>query len=92
MLELIVLGQVPGTHFQITLSWVLAVSAVLLGTVEVRNIYRRRSATPKAQLKKLLLKLKRLLKLKLIVHRWVKYFGHRVAVLLERSAAGHSGS
>lgn len=23
MLELIVLGQIPGTHFQITLSWLL---------------------------------------------------------------------
>lgn len=31
MLEFIVLGYVPGTHFQITFSWVVTAALVLFG-------------------------------------------------------------
>lgn len=37
MLEFIVLGNVPGTHFNITFSWVLGVAAVFLMALEVRH-------------------------------------------------------
>lgn len=36
MLEFIVLGNVPGTQFNITFSWVLAVTAVFLIVMEIR--------------------------------------------------------
>lgn len=36
MLEFIVLGNVPGTHFNITFSWILALTAVFLIVLEVR--------------------------------------------------------
>ena len=36
MLEFIVLGIVPGTHFNITFSWILAISAVFLIVLEIR--------------------------------------------------------
>ena len=36
MLEFIVLGKVPGTHFNITYSWVLALAAGLLIMLEIR--------------------------------------------------------
>lgn len=42
MLEFIVLGNVPGTHFNITFSWVLGVAAVFLMVLEVR--YHRQYA------------------------------------------------
>ena len=36
MLEFIVLGIVPGTHINITLSWVLAAAAIFLIVLELR--------------------------------------------------------
>lgn len=36
MLEFIVLGNVPGTHFNITFSWILALAAVFLIVLEIR--------------------------------------------------------
>ncbi len=36
MLEFIVLGIIPGTHINITLSWVLAVAAIFLIVLELR--------------------------------------------------------
>ncbi len=41
MLELIVLGRIPGTHIQITFNWFLLAVAVLLGMVELRTLYLR---------------------------------------------------
>lgn len=36
MLEFIVLGIIPGTHINVTLSWVLAVAAIFLIVLELR--------------------------------------------------------
>jgi len=36
MLEFIVLGNVPGTHFTITYSWVLILAAIFLMVLELR--------------------------------------------------------
>lgn len=36
MLEFIVLGQIPGTHIQITFAWCLIVSLILLIWVDLR--------------------------------------------------------
>lgn len=45
MLELIVLGQVPGTSVQITFKMVLGVAVVLLGIAMLRAADRRELAT-----------------------------------------------
>lgn len=37
MLEFIVLGQVPGTGFVITFSWVVAVMTVVIGLSSLRH-------------------------------------------------------
>ncbi len=39
MLNFIVLGLIPGTHLQITFSWVLLAAAVLMVIIEI--LYRR---------------------------------------------------
>lgn len=41
MFEFIVSGYVPGTHFQITISWVLLFVAIGLTTYEVVRVLRR---------------------------------------------------
>ena len=42
MLELIVLGEVPGTSFQITFSQILIVMATMLIASELRIVARRK--------------------------------------------------
>lgn len=42
MLELIVLGQVPGTKVIITFSWAVAILTVVTGTYVLRLIRRQR--------------------------------------------------
>lgn len=42
MLELIVLGEVPGTRMQITVSWALIAGAIFLMSIESYLIYQRR--------------------------------------------------
>ncbi len=37
MLEMIVLGQIPGTHFQITFSWFVAMAFLGLFFVDYRS-------------------------------------------------------
>jgi hypothetical protein len=41
MLELIVLGRIPGTHIQITFNWFLLVVAIMLSGIELRTLYLR---------------------------------------------------
>ncbi len=42
MLEFIVLGQIPGTHFVLTFSWVVALATVSTGTLLIRREHIRR--------------------------------------------------
>lgn len=42
MLELIVLGEVPGTQVIITFSWVIAIISVATGTVLLRRTHKQR--------------------------------------------------
>lgn len=41
MLELIVLGEVPGTHIVITLSWAIALMTVFFGSAALRAAHRK---------------------------------------------------
>ncbi len=41
MLEFIILGEVPGTQFIVSLSWVLAVATVLFGGTILRQIHKK---------------------------------------------------
>lgn len=45
MLEFIVLGQIPGTGFVITFSWVVAVSTVVIGVSLLRHVHNERAVT-----------------------------------------------
>ncbi len=45
MMQLIVLGQIPGTHFQLTYAWfqVLMVPVILLVAYKVRKVHTSKS-------------------------------------------------
>lgn len=42
MLEFIVLGQIPGTNFVITFSWVVAIAALIFGMSILRHEQKQR--------------------------------------------------
>jgi hypothetical protein len=50
MLELIVLGQVPGTNIELTFSWILALSAILLTWLEVDLRLKLHKRLPKLKI------------------------------------------
>jgi hypothetical protein len=45
VLQFFVLGQIPGTHFVITFSWVLVMAALLLSFSEVSIMHSRVKVT-----------------------------------------------
>lgn len=45
MMEMIVLGDVPGTQAQITVSWALIAAAIFLIAIDSYLIYQRRHST-----------------------------------------------
>ncbi len=42
MLELIILGRIPGTTIEITFKWVLVIAATLLATYDFFRVKRRK--------------------------------------------------
>lgn len=48
MLRFIVLGEIPGTHFVITFSWVLVATLLLLSAGELSVIFARTKTTTKS--------------------------------------------
>lgn len=40
MMELIVLGEIPGTGFQLTLSWVIAIATLMVGITMLRHTHK----------------------------------------------------
>jgi hypothetical protein len=43
MLEFIVLGIIPGTHYQITFNWILAAASLILIIIKARTFVRKRN-------------------------------------------------
>ncbi|MDB5185935.1 MAG: hypothetical protein JWL85_458 [Candidatus Saccharibacteria bacterium] len=78
MLELIILGRVPGTELQITFNWVLIATGVLLASYAVQ-IFIAAGPTP----------LKRLLQVFIRLYRLVRYSVRTVAILLTNTVGSH---
>lgn len=53
MLEFIVLGQVPGTSFVITLPWVITIAMLVLGTSVMKHEYKQRHAATQPAIEEL---------------------------------------
>lgn len=53
MLEFIVLGQIPGTHFVLTFSWIVAFAVIGAGATLIRREYRHRELIQQIEIEEL---------------------------------------